>query len=396
MTDKSNIVIIGGGHAGGMLAISLRKKKFEGNIVIISNETYLPYQRPPLSKSFLASNISEQNLLLKKDDFYIKNNIKIIYGNAIKINRNQKSILLDDKNILQYDRLVLATGTKLNKIKNNNLNSKILYLKNINDAINIKKSMLSAKKICIIGGGYIGLEIASIAIKKGLKVKIIESEDRIMKRVACKEISHFLETKHKSYGVDIILNNSVQNINKENKLNRITLNNNKSLFCDLVIGAIGIKPNDELAKDCGLECENGINVNSHGQTSDNNIFAIGDCSYHPNNILNIKIRLESVQNAVEQAQAISNFIIDKKSEYSSIPWFWSDQYNIKIQMAGISSISDNYFIKGSIKKESFSVFYTKEEVIVAIETINNTKDFIFGKKLISSQNTISKKDILSH
>ena len=386
---KNDVVIIGAGHAGGMTAILLRQQKFQGSITLIGQEDFLPYQRPALSKGFLAGEIEEQRLYLKSQDFYVKNNIRIIQNHKIvDIDRNNKTVLLEDLKQIEYEKLVIATGSVVNKLNTSSKETDLYYLRTIGDSLEIRKRLENKKKMAIIGAGYIGLEIASIAIKKNLEVSVIELEKRVMSRVTSQEISHFLQKKHQSEGVKIKFNTSVIDIEDIDNRKRITCNDGSVLDIDFVVIGIGIKPNIELAQNCGLECDNGIIVNETGKTSDKHIFAVGDCSNHPNNIFNRRLRLESVQNAVEQAKSIAAGIAGKKKPYREVPWFWSDQYDIKLQIAGISQHHDQKLLTGSISKEKFAVFYLKEKRLVGVDGVNSPKEFITGKKLIGTRSEI--------
>jgi len=383
---KNDVVIIGAGHAGGMTAISLRQQKYQGSITLIGNEDFLPYQRPALSKEFLAGNIEEKRLYLKSQNYFDKNNINIILNHkVVSIDRNKKTILLDDQKRIDYKSLVIATGSVLNQLETINRKVDLYYLRTIGDSVKIREKLRNNNKIAIIGAGYIGLEIASIAITKNIGVTILEMEERVMSRVVSPEVSHFFQQKHQSKGVEFKFNTYVNDIESLGKQKRIICNDGSVVDTDFVVVGIGIKPNVELAQNSGLECDNGIIVDETGHTSDRNIFAVGDCSNHPNNIFRSRLRLESVQNAVEQAKSIASNIAGNHKPYQKIPWFWSDQYNIKLQIAGISRNHDSHTIRGLPEEEKFSVFYQKDKRLIAVDAINNSKEFLKGKKLIQMQ-----------
>ena len=383
---KNDAVIIGAGHAGGMTAISLRQRQYQGSITLIGEENSLPYQRPALSKGFLAGEIEEKRLYLKSQDYFDKNNIRIIRNcKVVAIDRNNKTILLENQKQLGYEKLVIATGSIVNKLKTSSKETDLYYLRTIRDSLKIREKLRSKNKITIIGAGYIGLEIASIATKKNLEVSVLELENRVMGRVVSAEVSDFFQKKHQSEGVEFKFNTSITDIEDRGKQKRIICSDGSFLNTDVVIIGVGIKPNIELAKSSGLTCVNGILVDANGQTSDPHIFAVGDCSNHPNNIFKQRLRLESVQNAVEQAKSIAASIAGSHKPYQEVPWFWSDQYNIKLQIAGISQDHDHRVIRGFPEEEKFAVFYQKEKRLIAVDAINSPKEFMVGKKWIAMQ-----------
>ena len=387
---KSDVVIIGAGHAGGTTAISLRQKRYQGSITLIGEENFLPYQRPALSKGFLAGEIEEKRLYLKSQDYFDKNNIRIIRNSkVVAIDRNKKKVLFENQKKIGYKNLVIATGSVLNKLNSTSTEDGIYYLRTINDSLKIRNRLKSKNKITIIGAGYIGLEIASIAIRKNLEVNVLELEKRVMRRVVSPEVSDFFQKKHQFEGVEFKFNTTVTDIQDLGKQKRIICSDGSILNVDLVVIGIGIKPNIELAENSGLECANGIIVDEFGKTSDQHIFAVGDCSNHPNNIFKHRLRLESVQNAVEQAKSIAAVITGNYKPYQKVPWFWSDQYNIKLQIAGVSQHYDHHVVRGLPEKEKFSVFYQKDNRLIAIDAINSQKEFMFGKRLIERQSEIS-------
>jgi 3-phenylpropionate/trans-cinnamate dioxygenase ferredoxin reductase subunit len=383
---KNDAVIIGAGHAGGMTAISLRQRQYQGSITLIGEENSLPYQRPALSKGFLAGEIEEKRLYLKSQDYFDKNNIRIIRNcKVVAIDRNNKTILLENQKQLGYEKLIIATGSIVNKLKTSSRETDLYYLRTIRDSLKIREELRSKNKITIIGAGYIGLEIASIATKKNLEVSVLELENRVLGRVVSSEVSDFFQKKHQSEGVEFKFNTSITDIEDRGKQKRIICSDGSFLNTDVVIIGVGIKPNIELAKSSGLTCDNGILVDANGQTSDPHIFAVGDCSNHPNNIFKQRLRLESVQNAVEQAKSIAASIAGSHKPYQEVPWFWSDQYNIKLQIAGISQDHDHRVVRGYPEEEKFAVFYQKEKRLIAVDAINSPKEFMVGKKWIAMQ-----------
>ena len=384
-----DVIIIGGGQAGAMSAITLRQKKFSGRILLISNEGYLPYQRPPLSKAFLTDLLPIESLYIKSGAYYKRNKIDILMNDTVElIDRNKKNIILEDGGKYSYQKLVLATGSELNILDITCDKKNIYYLRTIDDSIKIRSLLEQQQKIVIVGAGYIGLEIAAAAIQKNQQVIVLEADNRVMSRSVCPETSNFFEAIHKKEGVNFFFNTLIEDIHQHNSQKIITVNNDESINADAIIIGIGVNPKIGLAVEAGLDCQNGILVNEFCQTSDDNIFAIGDCANYPNPIYGQRLRLESVQNALEQAKIAASTINGLDLPHDQIPWFWSDQYNIKLRIAGVATGYENYVVRGNISEEKFSVFYLKEERLIAIETINDNKSFSVGKKLIKNQTSI--------
>jgi len=380
---KSNVVIIGGGQAGCMTAIALRQKKYEGSILIINEENHLPYQRPPLSKGFLMDEVKEENLYLKSARYFEKNNIKLMTNKMVsEINTDNRTVIIDNLEV-NYDKLSISTGSSPNKISLSCKEKGIHYLRSISDAKNIKKTIKTKKDIVLIGAGYIGLEIAASSIKNGLKVTILEKETRVMSRSVCSKTSAFIQKKHEQEGVKFLFNLSIKDIDDYKNKKKIICSNGEVILADAVIIGVGIKPNIQLAKSSNLECKNGIVVDEYGRTSNRDIYAAGDCTNHPNNIYKKMLRLESVHNAIEQAKTVAISIMGDKKPYRQVPWFWSNQYNLKIQIAGISKDYDEYIVKDEIRNKKLAVFYLKKNKLIAVDAINNPKVFSQGKKLIA-------------
>ena len=391
---KYDVIIIGGGQAGSMLAITLRKHKFLGSILIISDEHHLPYHRPPLSKNFLTGATTTKSLYFKPSAYYEKNKVDILLNNNVKsINRTDKNIGLKNGSKFYYKKLVIATGSKLNKLDLHCDKQGIYYLKTINDSRRIRSLFDQQKKIVIIGAGYIGLEIAAAASNKNHHVIVLEADNRVMSRSVCPETSDFFEMMHEKEGVNFFFNALIKNIHQHDNQKMIALNNYESINADAIIIGIGVRPKIDLAVDAGLDCQNGITVNKFCQTSDDNIFAVGDCANYPNSIYDQRLRLESVQNAIEQAKIAASAINQIDLPHDHIPWFWSDQYNIKLKIAGVTKGYDNYVVRGNVAEEKFSVFYLKNGRLIALETVNDNKSFSVGKKLIKNQVSVPIKDL---
>ena len=382
----SKVVIIGGGHAGANVAFSLRKDGFEGEIDILSNEEFLPYHRPPLSKDFLKKNIEIEKLFFKPESFYAEHNISFHPNLLIdSVDTSAKEISSDHMKF-SFDYLVFATGASPRLLSMPNADAKnLFYLRKISDVIDIHAELDSAKNIVLIGGGYIGLEVASAMVDLGLKVTIIEAEDRILKRVTSPELSTFYQSTHEAKGVKIICNAKVNGLLAENHIiNSIELESGEKIPAEAVLAGIGAIPNTQLAEQAGLDCNNGITTDQYCRTSNPYVLAAGDCTNSFNALLNQSIRLESVPNALSQAKVVSSSIIGNELYNKELPWFWSDQYDLKLQMAGLSSGFDESVILGNIDAAEFIVCYGKDGYLISVDSVNQSKQFMLLKRALSS------------
>ena len=379
----SGIVVIGAGQAAGQAAASLRQEGFEGEITIIGDEAQAPYQRPPLSKAYLSGEVGLDRVLVRPENFYADKGINLQTGVRVEsINRAEKTIATSTGSTLSYDKLLIATGSRprILNIEGSDLEG-LHYLRTVDDVDGIRTAMEAAKNVCIVGGGYIGLEVAAVAKKAGHNVTVLEMEDRILQRVTTAEMSEFYHALHTGRGVDIRVNTMVSGFAGENGRVTSVLCGDESIPADLVIVGIGIIPNVELAEAAGLTCDNGIVVNDHCQTSDPDIYAAGDCTNHPNPILDRRLRLESVPNAMEQARTACSNMLGGDKTYAAVPWFWSDQYELKLQMVGFSADGDQSVLRGDKASNEFAVFYLKDGNVVAVDAVNSPKEFMVAKQL---------------
>jgi 3-phenylpropionate/trans-cinnamate dioxygenase ferredoxin reductase subunit len=379
----SGMVIIGAGHAAGQAAASLRQEKYEGPITIIGDEPHIPYQRPPLSKQYLSGDQGLERVYLRPEKFYAEKNIDLMLNTrASGIDRTAQTVTLEDGQTIPYDKLIIATGSRprILNIEGSELTG-IHYLRTIDDVDAIRQEMQQAKSLVIVGGGYIGLEVASVGIDAGLEVHVLEMEERILQRVTTPEMSDYYHNLHAGRGVNIHTNTAVTGFAGSDRVDTV-LCGETTMAADLVIVGIGIIPNTELAQDAGLEVDNGIVVNDHCQTSDVNIYAAGDCTNHPNALLNRRLRLESVPNAMEQARTCASNLLGGDKSYASIPWFWSDQYDLKLQMVGFSADGDQQVVRGDMSRNEFAVFYLKDGTVVAADAVNSPKEFMICKQLV--------------
>ncbi|KRO33988.1 MAG: hypothetical protein ABS20_00400 [SAR86 cluster bacterium BACL1 MAG-121022-bin58] len=382
----SKVIIIGGGHAGANVAFSLRKDGFEGEIDIFSNEDFLPYHRPPLSKEFLKKNIEIEKIFFKPDSFYREQNITF-HPNAsvVYIDTTVKEISTHSSNYA-FDYLVFATGSSPRLLPMTNADAKnLFYLRKITDVLEIHSQLDSVKDIVLIGGGYIGLEVASAMIELGANVTILEAEERILKRVTSPELSAFYQSFHEAKGVKVICNSRVSGLLAENQtINCVELQSGEKILTDAVLAGIGAIPNTRLAEDAGLDCNNGIVTDQYCRTANPYILAAGDCANSFNTLLNQNIRLESVPNALSQAKVVASSIVGNELYNKDLPWFWSDQYDLKLQMAGLSNGYDESIILGDIEAAEFIVCYGKAGYLAAVDSVNQSKQFMLFKRALSN------------
>ena len=382
----SKVIIIGGGHAGANVAFNLRRGGFEGEIEIFSNEEFLPYHRPPLSKEFLKKNIETEKLFFKPESFYKEQNISFHSSAPVSsIDTDLKEITADNSTF-SFDYLVFATGASPRLLSMPNADAEnLFYLRKISDVLEIHSQLESAKDIVLIGGGYIGLEVASAMTELGLNVTILEAEERILKRVTSPELSSFYQTVHEAKGVSIICNAKVSGLIADNQMIKcVELESGKKILADAVLVGIGAIPNTQLAEDAGLDCSNGITTDQYCRTSNPYVLAAGDCTNSFNALLNQSIRLESVPNSLSQAKVVSSSIIGNELYNKELPWFWSDQYDLKLQMAGLSSGYDESVILGDTDAAKFIACYGKDGHLIAVDSVNQSKQFMLFKRALSN------------
>jgi len=384
------VAIAGAGHAAGQVVATLRQKKFDGTILLIGEEPWLPYQRPPLSKKFLAGELTAERLHFKPESFYDDPGITVRLGTRIDaVDRSGKTLHTADGKTLAFDKLVFATGARprLLDLPGVDLDG-IHYLRTIADVIGIRNQLKKGARLTIVGAGYIGLEVAAVASQLGAIVTVIEMEDRVMSRVVSPQLSEFYQNEHSSHGVNLLLSTSISGFSGNGQVTAVDLSDGGQVATDLVVIGIGVVPNTELAQAAGLEVDNGIVVDNHCQTSDSDFFAVGDCTHHPNDILGYRVRLESVHNALEQAKTAASNVCGEESCYTQVPWFWSDQYDLKLQIAGLSQGYDQVILRGDPDSRSFSCLYLRDGRLIAVDAVNSPKDFMQSKALIAAHAVI--------
>ncbi len=395
MSHDKTCVIIGASHAGVNVAFALRKEGWKGKIILFDKDPNIPYHRPPLSKKYLELENNIENNLLKPKESYINDRIDLKLGiSIIDINSKEQFVSLDDSSTQNYDKLVFATGASafIPPIKGINNNKNIFSIRNAKDVDGIRKALdtSTSKKVVVIGGGYIGLETAASLQKMGANVTVLEREERILARVTTPYLSDFFNKLHKTHNVAIYTNKNVVEITNDT----ILCDDGSSYEADIIIIGVGIRVNTKLAKQIGLKIENGICVNAQTETSQKHIYAIGDCSYHHNSFYNRFIRLESIQNAVDQAKIAAKNICGNETEYKTIPWFWSDQYDIKLQIVGLATGYDNKVVRIENDKK-FSIWYFKGNQLLAVDSINNAKSYVLGTKYIKTKAIIDKIELVN-
>jgi 3-phenylpropionate/trans-cinnamate dioxygenase ferredoxin reductase subunit len=380
------IVIVGAGHAAGQAAASLRQEGFEDDIIIIGDEAHIPYQRPPLSKAYLSGEQGIERVYLRPEKFYEDKNVTVKTSTSVTaIDTAAHTVTTDQGETIGYDKLLLATGGRPRKlsIPGSDLTG-IHYLRTIADVDAIRDEFAEGRRLVIVGGGYIGLEVASVAVKYGLEVHVLEMEERILQRVTTPQMSAYYHQLHGGRGVHIHTATMVTGFSGDAAVDAV-LCGDESIAADLVIVGIGIIPNVEVVQAAGIECENGIVVDDHCRTSAPDVYAAGDCTNHPNPLLDRRLRLESVPNAMEQARVAAANMVGGDKVYASIPWFWSDQYELKLQMVGFSADGDTQVVRGDMDANAFAVFYLKDGRVVAADAVNSPKEFMICKQLIGKK-----------
>ena len=386
-------IVIGAGQAGAEVVSKLRDEGYEDRIVLIGQEDYLPYQRPPLSKKYMAGEMALERLFLRPKEFYQDKSIELQIGkSALKIDPNQQRVEFSDGS-LKYDHLVLSTGSKPRELPHYNSRKikNLFTMRDLNDANSIEAFMKSGMRLLIVGGGYIGLEAAATARKFGVDVTLVEIEERILKRVAAKETSDYIRSLHISNGVKIkeaIGLDKLEIVGE--KVVSASLTDGSDVNVDFVIVGIGITPNTELAEGANLKINNGILINEKCQTSVSNIYAAGDCtSFKYKNTL---VRLESVGNAIDQATTVAQNIMKQNTSYTPKPWFWSDQYDLKLQIAGLNTGYDEVVVRKGESRQ-VSHWYYKGQRLLAVDALNDPRCYMIGKRLIEANKSPSKNQL---
>jgi 3-phenylpropionate/trans-cinnamate dioxygenase ferredoxin reductase subunit len=383
----ATILIIGGGQAGAQATETLRRGGFAGRIVLIGDEPWLPYQRPPLSKKYLAGELAQDRLLIRHQSFYDEHRIELKLGcPATRIDPGARRVTLAGGEELDYDRLLLCTGAKSRRLTCPGAElAGVHYLRGMADVAPIREGLKSGARVVIIGGGYIGLETAATARHTGCTVTVLEMADRVMSRVVAASVSEYFAQQHRMHGVDIVCNTRVVRLEGAGRVERVVCADGSSYPVDLLVVGVGATADTDLASAAGLACENGVVVDEYCRTGDAAIFAAGDCTNHPSPRYGVRVRLESVDNAFEQAKTAALNMLGRPTPHDRVPWFWSDQFDNKLLIVGLSQGCDRQVPRGDPAMRSFSVCYLKEGELLALEAINHMADYMAARKLIAER-----------
>ena len=390
MTDGP-VIIVGAGHGGYQVAASLRQAGFSGRVCLINDEAHLPYQRPPLSKAYIKGSAGPESLMFRPEKFYQDQAIELVAGHAVSIDRAGRKVLLASGATLPYGHLVLATGARnrLLDLPNANLPD-VRYLRILDESEALRKIMPSKTRVVVIGAGFIGLEFAATARIKGLEVDVLELAPRVMARAVTAEVSEYFQARHREAGIRIHLGVQATSIEAEGgQVTGVSLSDGRHLPADLVVVGVGVLPKIELAAEAGLPVAAGIIVDEYLSTADPNISAIGDCALFNSPRFGGSLRLESVQNATDQARCLAARLTGDSKVYDGQPWFWSDQGDDKLQIAGLTTGYDRVVMRGDPAKRAFSAFCYKGDRLLGIESINRAGDHMFGRRLQAMDRSIT-------
>ena len=380
-------IVVGGGQGAGQLVASLRQEGYDGEILMIGEEPQLPYQRPPLSKAYLLGELPVERLLVRPEKFYADQNIETRLATKVTaIDAAAQTVTLDDGETLAYSDLVLATGSQVRRLSLPGFDQDgVFYLRTMADVDGIRAALTPGKRLVIIGGGYIGLEVAAVARKLGLDVTVLEMEKRILARVTTPAMSAFYTKVHTDHGVVIKTGAAAAALSGDGQVTGVQCQDGTEIPADVVIVGVGILPRTELAEAAGLTCENGIQVDEGTRTSAPHIYAIGDCTNHPNPGLGRRLRLESVPNAMDQARVAAKNICGGDARYDAVPWFWSDQYDLKLQMVGFSGEAEEDVLRGDPESGAFARFYLKGGQLIAVDAVNSPREFMAARQLVAQK-----------
>ena len=387
MRDHTEIMIVGAGHAGVQAAVSLRQVGFAGSITLLSNEQEWPYERPPLSKDYLAGTKSFEAMLLRPPDYWSDKDICVLRNmHVVGVDPIARTVRTESGVVMRYGRLIWCTGGAPRRLTCTGHHlAGVHAVRNRADVDLMRAELAMARTVVVVGGGYIGLEAAAVLTGLGKSVTVVEVQDRLLARVAGEPLSRFYEAEHRVQGVEIRLKTAVICIEEcDGRVGGARLDNGTSLSADMVIVGIGIIPAVQPLLDAGAEGGNGVNVDQHCRTSLPDIYAIGDCAAHTNRFADMRtIRLESVQNAADQAITAAKCIAGNPVPYDAIPWFWSNQYDLRLQTIGLSTGYDALVVRGDPETRSFSVVYFRNGRVIALDCVNAMRDYVAGKRLVA-------------
>jgi 3-phenylpropionate/trans-cinnamate dioxygenase ferredoxin reductase component len=388
-------VIIGAGHGGVQAAVSLREQGYDGRIQLVDSQRELPYQRPPLSKAYMKGETEAHQIVLRADAFYEAQKIELLLGEQVlRIDPSRRRVLLKSGAALTSDTLVLATGARARPWPMAGADAaNVFALRDIADAARIRAALLAAESIAVVGAGFIGLEFAAVAARLGKRVTVIETQDRVMARAVSPAVSEAFAAMHHGLGIDLRLRESVTALDQaDGRVTSMTLGSGARLPVDMIVVGIGVFAHDRLAMEAGLACANGITVDATMRTSADGIFAIGDAVNHPNRFFGSTVRLESVQNAVDQAKTAARVICGQSQPYAAVPWFWSDQADLKLQITGVAAVIDQHVLRGDPASGAFSVFGFAGGKLRVVESVNRPADHMVARRLIGDAIPLSSHE----
>lgn len=393
MRSNEVLIVVGAGHAGAELTVQARESGWAGRIVLVGDESALPYHRPPLSKAYLAGTASLDTLSLKARATYDKAGVELMLGRRVaEVDRAAARLRFEDGHSVAYSRLALATGGRPRRLSaaaaDADAADNFHYLRTLVDVDRIRHRFVAGARLVVIGGGYVGLEVAAVAVKHGLKVVVLEAAPRVLARVTAPRVSSFYEQVHREAGVDVRTGVQVDGFTLDPTRRLVTevhCSDGERVECDLVVAGIGLVPNTELAAAAGLTVDDGILVDARSLSSDLAVVAAGDCTRYHSTLYGRTIRLESVPNALEQARCAAATLTGKERAFDGVPWFWSDQYELKLKMVGLSHGHDRFLLRGSPEKRSFSAFYLRGDRVLAVDTVNRVPEFMLAKRLVAER-----------
>jgi 3-phenylpropionate/trans-cinnamate dioxygenase ferredoxin reductase subunit len=383
----ANIIVVGGGQAGAQAVDTLRREGYTGRLVLIADEPELPYQRPPLSKKFLSAELAADRLLFRHRSFYEDHRVELMLGvRAEHLDTNLRRLQLSNGGTLTYDRLLLCVGAVSRRLTCPGADLLgVHYLRNLADVAPIRAAFKPGARAVVIGGGYIGLETAATARKMGCEVTVLEMAGRVMNRVVAPCVSQYFAQDHRAHGIDLRCGVRVVAVEGRDRAEQVVCADGSRHAADIVIVGVGAVANTGLAESAGLTCDNGIWVDEYCRTSVPDIYAAGDCTNHPSPRFGRRVRLESVDNAFEQSKAAALNMLGRATVHDRVPWFWSDQFDNKLLIVGLTLDHDSQVVRGDPESRSFSVCYLKDRELLAVETVNHSKDYMAARKLIADR-----------
>ncbi|MGK2882011.1 MAG: NAD(P)/FAD-dependent oxidoreductase [Mycobacterium sp.] len=389
-------LIVGASHAGAQLSAGLRQEGWTGEIILVGDESALPYQRPPLSKAYLAGKCTLDELGIRSAEFYTKQRIQLLDATVEAVDRSAGHLCLSTGDTLPYDKLALCTGARPRRLPTPGADlAGVFYLRTAADVEMIRDATRPGRRAVIVGGGYIGLETAASLRALGLEVTVLEATERVLERVTAQEVSAFFDRIHREEGVNIRTGALVEALAGDGKVSEVILAGGESIPADLVIVGIGVEPNTELAAAAGLVVDNGVVIDDQARTSDAAIVAAGDCASHDMGRYGRRIRLESVPSAAEQAKVAAATLCGKSKKIAALPWFWSDQYDLKLQIAGLNTGYDEVVLSGDPTRDrDFTCFYLRAGELIAADCVNRPRDFMFSKRVITQQVPIDRAELV--